>query len=276
MPPVPIPTVHLLPELDEKLIHWLRHLTPADWDKHTRAGRWKVKDVAAHLLDGNIRTIALLRDGHRTAPARTIGTYHDLVGYLNELNADWVTAMQRVSPSLLVEWLAETGKVYTNLLAGLDPWQEAAYGVAWAGENSSANWFHVAREFTEKWHHQQQIREATGDDGALLDNRYFVPLMDTFLRALPFRYKEVSAEEGTVVRVEIEGIEKNWALQKSPDAWVLREAAGRTDAKVQLDKRAAWQLFTNGLSAEGARGQVRATGEERLIRVFLDTRSVMV
>ncbi len=276
MAAVPIPTVHLFPELDERLIQWLRKLTPADWNKGTRAGRWKVKDVAAHLLDGNIRTIALLRDGHRTTPARTIGAYHDLVGYLNELNADWVTAMKRVSPPMLIEWLAVTGTVYSNLLAGLDPWQESAYGVAWAGENSSANWFHVAREFTEKWHHQQQIREATGDDGALLDNRYFVPLMDTFLRALPFRYKEVSAEEGTVVRVEIEGIEKNWALQKSPDAWVLREAAGRTDAKVQLDKRAAWQLFTNGLPAEGARGQVQATGEERLIRVFLDTRSVMV
>ena len=276
MAAVPIPTVHLFPELDERLIQWLRKLTPADWNRGTRAGRWKVKDVAAHLLDGNIRTIALLRDGYGLAPTQPIATYADLVAYLNQLNADWVTAMARVSTPLLMEWLSETGKIYADLLAKLDPWQEAAYGVAWAGETSSRNWFHVAREYTEKWHHQQQIREATGDDGALLDNRYFVPLMDTFLRALPFRYKEVSAEKGTVVRVEIEGIEKNWALQKSPDAWVLREAAGRTDATVQLDKRAAWQLFTNGLSAEGALGQVRATGEERLIRVFLDTRSVMV
>jgi hypothetical protein len=32
--------------------------------------------------------------------------------------------------------------------------------VAWAGEAESKNWFHVARDYSEKWHHQQQIREA--------------------------------------------------------------------------------------------------------------------
>ena len=31
-----------------------------------------------------------------------------------------------------------------------------------AGEAVSANWFDVAREFTERWHHQQQIRLAIG------------------------------------------------------------------------------------------------------------------
>ena len=37
-----------------------------------------------------------------------------------------------------------------------------AFGVAWAGEERSPAWFDVARELTERWHHQAHIRLATG------------------------------------------------------------------------------------------------------------------
>ena len=43
-----------------------------------------------------------------------------------------------------------------------DPDAPAVFSVAWAGEDKSAHWFDVAREYTEKWHHQQQIRDAVG------------------------------------------------------------------------------------------------------------------
>jgi hypothetical protein len=42
----------------------------------------------------------------------------------------------------------------------LDP-DAAGLAAAWAGETDSRNWFDVAREYTEKWHHQQQLRDAT-------------------------------------------------------------------------------------------------------------------
>ncbi|MEJ7682555.1 MAG: hypothetical protein WKG06_32810 [Segetibacter sp.] len=29
----------------------------------------------------------------------------------------------------------------------------------WAGEKKSKNWFHIAREYTEKWHHQMSSRQ---------------------------------------------------------------------------------------------------------------------
>lgn len=84
-----IETVHLFQELDEKLISLLRSLTPDDWNRPTVARLWSVKDVAAHLLDGNLRVISASRDGHSNVPERKINSYQDLVGYLNELNADW-------------------------------------------------------------------------------------------------------------------------------------------------------------------------------------------
>jgi len=58
---IPIQTVHLFPKLDEKLLTLLRSFQPDDWAKPTLAKRWTVKDVATHLLDGNIRMLSMAR-----------------------------------------------------------------------------------------------------------------------------------------------------------------------------------------------------------------------
>ena len=85
--PIPIVTLPLFPALDRLLLELLRSLTPADWQRPTLARQWTVKDVAAHLLDGNLRTLSMLRDGHfGPAPADT--SYVGLVVHLNRLNAD--------------------------------------------------------------------------------------------------------------------------------------------------------------------------------------------
>jgi hypothetical protein len=48
--------------VDEKLIELLRSLSPSEWDGQTVAPRWKVRDVAAHLLDTVLRKLSLVRD----------------------------------------------------------------------------------------------------------------------------------------------------------------------------------------------------------------------
>jgi uncharacterized damage-inducible protein DinB len=55
---IPIPTLHLFPVLDELLIELLTSLSADDWNKPTVARLWTVKDIAAHLLDINVRTIS--------------------------------------------------------------------------------------------------------------------------------------------------------------------------------------------------------------------------
>ena len=127
---------------------------------------WTVKDVASHLLDGNLRTLSLSRDKHILIPGTEIDSYAQLVNYLNTLNATWVTASKRLSPNVLTSLLESTGKEYSAYMAALDPNTEAIFSVAWAGEQVSKNWFHIAREYTEKWHHQQQIREAQANRGS--------------------------------------------------------------------------------------------------------------
>ncbi|MEM6735168.1 MAG: hypothetical protein AAF620_03760 [Bacteroidota bacterium] len=84
----------------------------------------------------------------------------------------------------------------------MNPWDEAMFSVAWAGESKSYNRMHMAREYTEFWHHQQQIREAVDEHG-ILTNEFFYPVINTFFQALPHTLRDVDAEQGTVVETKI-------------------------------------------------------------------------
>ena len=88
MPQPPIDVVPLLPLLDQKLMLLLKSLSPKDWHRQTIAKLWTVKDVVAHLLDGNIRVLSMLRDAYNGEVPPTINSYQDLVDFLNGLNAD--------------------------------------------------------------------------------------------------------------------------------------------------------------------------------------------
>ncbi|MEI9911059.1 MAG: maleylpyruvate isomerase N-terminal domain-containing protein [Bacteroidota bacterium] len=158
----PIDIMPLFPLLNNELISFLKNLFPGDWQKQTVASKWKVKDVAAHLLDGNYRRIALHRDGWAISPGKPVESYTGLVQYLNDLNADWVKAAKRLSPRIITELLESTNKEVYTIFKNLDPFAIAAYPVSWAGEDISYNWFDIAREYTERWLHQQQIRKRWG------------------------------------------------------------------------------------------------------------------
>ena len=274
---VPIVTLPLFAELDHLLLELLRSLTPADWQRPTLAREWTVQDVAAHLLDGNLRTLSMLRDGHFGA-APTDTSYGGTVAYLNQLNADWVRATRRLSPAVLIDLLAQSGAEYTAYLATLDPWAPAAFAVGWAGENESLNWFHMARDYTEKWHHQQQIREAVGQPAPLLEARFFRPFIETMMRGLPHAYRTVEAAAGTVVQVRIEtesgGV---WQLVKAAKGWQLRPAAPQVlpAAEVALLPDVAWRLFTKGMSPAEARLLVQVSGDEALAKAALELVAVM-
>src|SRR6266851_4585015 len=157
----PIETVTLFPPLHEELMRLLRNLSPEDWQRPTVCTGWMVRDIAAHLLDGDLRRLSFTRDGvFPPPPPAPIQSHQDLVGFLNGLNAEWVRAARRMSPRVLVDLLELTGPQVSAYFASLHPDGEAAFSVGWAGEPVSANWFDTAREYTERWHHQQQIRDA--------------------------------------------------------------------------------------------------------------------
>ncbi len=55
---IPVKTVHLIPVLDSLLISLLKSLSDKEWGNPTIAKLWTVKDIASHLLDGNLRAFS--------------------------------------------------------------------------------------------------------------------------------------------------------------------------------------------------------------------------
>jgi uncharacterized protein (TIGR03083 family) len=278
MKPVePIFAADLFGEIHEELLTLLKSLSKEDWHKPTVAGAWQVRDIVAHLLDSDIRRLSFQRDQAPMVPPETpIESYSDLVGFLNQLNADWIKAAKRISPPLLIEFLAVTGAQVAALLKSIDPFAPALFSVAWAGEDASPHWFDVAREYTEKWHHQQQIRDAVGAP-ALYERKWLHPVLDAFVRALPRNYQATVADDGTEIVLRITGeAGGEWTLRKSGNDWLLFLGESADAAcRIRLDQDTAWRLMTKGLSREQAAKRIEITGEEKLAEPLLGTLAVM-
>lgn len=272
----PIFTIDLFPTLDQHLQAVLTTLSAADWQRPTLAPLWSVKDVAAHLLDGNIRGLSTSRDQFFGVPPGQINSYPALVQYLNQLNADWVLAARRISPPLLISLLSITGDMYTAHLQTLDPFAPAIFSVSWAGEEKSVNWFHIAREYMERWHHQQQIRLAVGQEAPLLAPRFYTPFLDTAMRALPHHYRNVPAEEQTTIRFSVSDGLGTWFLIRDLERWVLSPEPVQTPScAVTLDSAIAWRLFTKGITADQVRSHIQITGNQLLGEAILTMLAVM-
>lgn len=273
----PIFTIDLFPELDHLLIEVLKSLSAQDWERPTLAPLWKVRDIAAHLLDGNIRSLSMLRDQYSGETPGDINSYQDLIAYLNRLNADWVKAMKRVSPVVLTELLALTGIAYYDYLRTLPPFDKATFSVAWAGEEQSDNWFHVAREYTEKWHHQQQIRLVVGQEAPLYRKKFYFPYLDTSLRALPYHYREVPGNPGEVIAFTVAGEGGGtWFLYSDGDKWQLvTDCHLAPVCEVHIPGEIAWRIFTKGISKEAAEQQSSIQGRQEAGKKIFELLAVM-
>jgi len=272
----PIFVVDLFPKLDSRLIELLRSLSADDWERQTIAPLWRVKDVAGHLLDTNLRRLSIIRDRFFGEKPGNADSWGGLVAFLNGLNADWVKAFRRVSPPVLIDLLEHTDSQVNDMYRRLDPYAEALLPVAWAGEERSLNWFEMAREYTERWHHQQQIRLAVEMPGIMERELYF-PVLDTFMRALPFRYKDVGADEGALVKFLITGDAGGaWFLVRRDRGWELSsELAGRLASEVEFSQEIAWRIFTKGIAKEAASAQIAVTGDRNLGLHILNVIAVM-
>jgi uncharacterized protein (TIGR03083 family) len=262
----PIFTAHLFPLVDAQLIELLRSLEPSEWDLPTIAPSWRVRDVAAHLLDTPLRRLSMGRDGYFTTPRRSIRSHDELVAFINELNRQGVEMYGRLSPSVLISMMAVACTELAHYLQSLDPMSDAKIGVSWAGETKSANWFDIAREYTERWHHQQQIRLATNRPGIMTRELYH-PVLDCFLRALPYTYRNRDAAAGTHVRVNVSGeCGGSWFLYRGgQNEWrLVEEPEGPQTAEATVPQEIAWRLFTKGISRDAAASHITVSGDIEL------------
>ena len=154
MKPVePIYAVDLFPPLSCELLAVLKALQPTDWARPTICSHWSVKDVAAHLLGGNLGRL-WNRDKTSTPSENPVQDYDELVSLINRDNELWVQAAKRISSEILIEFFDITDRYLYDHFRSLAQDEPARITVAWAGNSLPPNWFDIAREYTEKWLHQ--------------------------------------------------------------------------------------------------------------------------
>jgi hypothetical protein len=184
---------------------------------------------------------------------------------VNRLNHEGVTVYGRLSPRVLIDLMGRTCEESARFHESLDPFAPAAFNVSWAGEETSLNWFDTARELTERWHHQQQIRLAT-DRAGIMTLELYHPVLDCFMRGLPHAYRNVEAPLGTLVLLQISGeCGGQWHLLKEPGGWrLVKDSITEFASRVTIPQDVAWRVFTKGMDRTSARAQIQVEGDRLL------------
>lgn len=234
----------------------------------TIAPAWKVRDVAAHLLDTVLRKLSMVRD-HFFVELLQIRSEQDVIELVNRFNREGVTVYRRLSPLVLIEMMETACRQSADFHESLDPFATAAFNVSWAGEFTSLNWFDTARELTERWHHQQQIRHATDRPGIMTPELYH-PVLDCFVRGLPHAFRDIDSPLGTTVQFDIAGdCGGRWLLSKDNSGWAFVSSANPPAATVIIPQEIAWRVFTRGIDRKEATASSSIEGDATLgERVF--------
>ena len=272
--PEPVLVSGLFAPLLEALLEVLSDLSPDEWDRPIARSSWTVKDTALHLLGDELGILSRQRDGF-SLPSEPVADWDSLVASLNRWNDEWLRAARRLSPRVLCDLLRIAGAQACAHFEARDPFATGG-AVSWAGPAPAPVWLDVAREYTERWHHQQHIREALGQPG-LLSPRFLAPVLDTFVWALPHTYREIEAAEGTFVLLSISGhAGGQWTLRRERRAWDLYAGAPEhAGAEMLIPEDCAWRLFTRGVSPAEARSVAEVRGDEGLALKMLDAVAII-
>ncbi|WP_460695643.1 maleylpyruvate isomerase family mycothiol-dependent enzyme [Nocardia thraciensis] len=259
---IPLDTRPLFPRERRELIDLLGSLAPAEWAQPTVCPGWAVRDVAAHILNDYLRRISGSRDGHGGA---VFADDETLPAYLARTNDEFVRAMRQCSPRTMIDLLLHLGPQLDAVWAATDLASSATLNVSWAGPGPSPAWLDIARDYTEYWVHQQQIRDAVSrpgaDEAALLH-----PVLATFLHALPVALHDRIRPAGTSVLFEITGpAGGRWAAVSDGSAWELTAApTSDPDASVRMDPDTVWRLASRGIGIDAARRRSTLDGDHEL------------
>jgi uncharacterized protein (TIGR03083 family) len=263
----PIDVRALFPVERRHCLELLAELEPADWSAPTACPGWSVHDLVAHLVHDHLRRLSGGRDRYGTFEPVPDAELPPLV---HRANQEFVEAARGLSPQVLSSMLASFGPQLDAYWAGCDLAALSKLSVSWAAPDAPAPlWLDIAREYTEFWVHQQQLRDAVRRPGGT-DPELLTPVVDTFLRALPHTLREAP---GNAVRVRVGG--RSWDAVRGADGWSMRVAES-PDVVVTLAPDTLWRLATRGISPAEARASARIEGDERLAGTVLQIVSIVL
>jgi hypothetical protein len=262
----------------DKLISFLKTLSLKDWNRSTILPEWKVADIAVHLLSGCIRKCSSVMNYQSGIKKYSEPqTYSSIVKMINENNEKWVNILRDLNRELIIELLNENYSRLILKFSKLDPEDESVHSVAWAGEDISKNWFDTAREYTELWHHQMQIREAF-NDFEILDDYYYYKVIKTFFAALPNHFKKLNREVSYNLLIKIKDMKNGeWILVKNTEGLVVsNEPENYADNFVIIEKNDAWKIFTKAVTYDTAKSLVNYSGKEDICLHLLKMACIMI
>jgi uncharacterized protein (TIGR03083 family) len=275
-PARPVEVLELLDEERAELLALLRSLDEKDRAASTACSDWSVHDVALHLLHDDLRLLSRWRDRYEGGAEVGGEQWEELVSSLDGANELWVEVARGISPRLLGELLELSGRLTAEHFAGLAPGAPGDV-VAWAGPDRAPSWLCIAREFTERWIHQQHIRTAVGRPG-LHGPRFVAPVLATFMRSLPSAYAALEAPAGTEVAVIVEGSAGGpWTVKRTEDGWGLHEGrSSEAAAVIEIDQDTAWRHFSRNVTPKTARSRSKVSGTKKLAAPFFDAVAAIV
>ncbi|MFB4274234.1 MULTISPECIES: maleylpyruvate isomerase family mycothiol-dependent enzyme [unclassified Nonomuraea] len=252
----------LFPREREAMLDLLGSLGPADWMKPTVCPGWDVHDVVGHVLNDYMRRLSGSRDGYGGA---VFAADETLPAYLARVNDEFVRATRQLSPQVMMDLLDHLGRQLDAVWVSHDLEAPALLNVSWASTDvDSPAWLDIAREYTEFWVHQQQVRDAVsvpGADGPELMG----PVLDVFARALPYALREQEHPEGTAVTLEVIGpAGARWSAVRRAGRWVMSPADEDPAALVTMDQDTFWRLATRGITVVEARERADLKGDPAL------------
>ena len=274
----PVDTRPLFRPVSSALAALLNELPAAGWEIATVAGPWTVRDVVAHLTDSTLRRLSFHRDGMTPPPPpQPIRSAQDFVAFINTLNAQWVVAARRLSPRVLTDLFSRASAEAADWFEALPLEAPALFSVSWAGESTSQGWFDVGREFTELWHHQQQIRMAVGAP-SLDDPRYLRAVIEIALRGLRHAYRDVEASVGDTIALDVSGPSGGrWTVRRDEGRWtVLAGEVPGARTYVRMSDDTTWKLLFNALRRDDVPRMIQIEGDQSLAVPLLRARSIVV
>jgi hypothetical protein len=84
------------------------------------------------------------------------------------------------------------------------------------------------------------------------DPSFLSPVLDTFVRALPYAYRNTTSPTNTCVRLEVSGeAGRTWFVSNREEAWMLLlDSTAKAAANVVMPPDVEWRLFTKGIDRE--------------------------
>jgi uncharacterized protein (TIGR03083 family) len=272
----PVDVLPIMEQERAEFVRFLESLTAEDVATPTICDGWTVGDVAVHLLGGDLSFLARNRDRKESELEDRADDWDSLVSGLDALNERWIEAGRFLSTRLTAELLEVTGRLMSEFLKEVDS-KAAGETVSWAGPDPAPWWLVAAREFTERWVHQQQIRDALDRPG-LNGPSFVAPILATAMHGVRPAYLEVDAPEQTTVAIDVTGRAGfSWAVRRDAEGWNLYEGLSReATTRLTLDQDTAWRFLMRLATPADAKPKVSIDGDPAYAKPFFNAVSAIV